>query len=162
MFLQKSRAKQQNLAATIIQASWRGHAVRIRLRCEREAQFQALQHKAATLIQVGDFCIYFSKYLQNGDCLCWKFNCFLLMFAGPVENVLGFQSLPSAQVPHYHSAVTVANEKGIICVWETLLGSRSRPDTLASSGPGQKRPGILLLSESFSGETAKRIQKMET
>lgn len=67
MFLQKSRAKKQNLAAAIIQASWRGHAVRIRLRREREAQFQALQHKAATVIQVGDFCIYlfFSNFFSN-------------------------------------------------------------------------------------------------
>lgn len=58
-FLQKRRAEQQSLAATTIQAAWRGHAVRNRLRREREAQFQALLHKAATVIQVGGFCIFF-------------------------------------------------------------------------------------------------------
>lgn len=84
------------------------------------------------------------------------------MFTGPMEDVLGPESLPTAQVLHCHSAVTVANEKGIFCLRKTLLGSNSRPDALASTGPGQKRPGMFLLSESFSSENAKRIQKMET
>lgn len=74
-FLQKQRAKKQNEAAVVIQAIWRGHAVRNWVRCETEARLQASQHKAAAVIQVGGFCIFL--YLQNGCCLCCcNFSCF--------------------------------------------------------------------------------------
>lgn len=52
-FLQNRRTKRQNHAAVIIQSVWRGYAARNRLRLEKEAQLLALQHKAATVIQVG-------------------------------------------------------------------------------------------------------------
>lgn len=72
-YLQKRRAKKQNEAAVVIQAIWRGHAVRNRVRCETEARLQASQHKAAAVIQVGVFS-YISK---NGCCLCCcNFSCF--------------------------------------------------------------------------------------
>lgn len=52
-FLQRRRAKRQNRAAALIQSVWRGYAARNRLRLEKEAQLRALQHEAATVIQVG-------------------------------------------------------------------------------------------------------------
>uniref|UniRef100_A0A7N9AKA8 Assembly factor for spindle microtubules n=1 Tax=Mastacembelus armatus TaxID=205130 RepID=A0A7N9AKA8_9TELE len=52
-FLQKCRAKRQTQAAVIIQSVWRGYSGRKRLRLKKQARIQALQHKAATLIQVG-------------------------------------------------------------------------------------------------------------
>uniref|UniRef100_A0A4W6F7B8 Assembly factor for spindle microtubules n=1 Tax=Lates calcarifer TaxID=8187 RepID=A0A4W6F7B8_LATCA len=57
-FLQKRRAKRQNQAATIIQSVWRGYAARNRLRLKKEAQLRALQHEAATVIQVG---VYYTR-----------------------------------------------------------------------------------------------------
>ncbi|TNM88126.1 hypothetical protein fugu_006347, partial [Takifugu bimaculatus] len=50
-FLQKCRDKKQNQAAVVIQAVWRGHAVRNGLKREKRARLQASQHKAATVIQ---------------------------------------------------------------------------------------------------------------
>ncbi|XP_026178884.1 abnormal spindle-like microcephaly-associated protein isoform X2 [Mastacembelus armatus] len=50
-FLQKCRAKRQTQAAVIIQSVWRGYSGRKRLRLKKQARIQALQHKAATLIQ---------------------------------------------------------------------------------------------------------------
>ncbi|XP_031725631.1 abnormal spindle-like microcephaly-associated protein [Anarrhichthys ocellatus] len=50
-FLQKRRAKRQNHAAVIIQSVWRGFLSRNRLRLKQQAQLQALQHEAATVIQ---------------------------------------------------------------------------------------------------------------
>ncbi|MEQ2286083.1 hypothetical protein AMECASPLE_038467, partial [Ameca splendens] len=52
-FLMRRRAERQNQAATIIQSVWRGYLARNRLRMQKEAQLRALQHKAATVIQVG-------------------------------------------------------------------------------------------------------------
>lgn len=54
-FLQKRRTERQNRAVVIIQAAWRGFAARNRLKLEKEAQLGALQHEAATIIQVGTF-----------------------------------------------------------------------------------------------------------
>lgn len=51
-FLQRCRAKRQNHAAIIIQSVWRGYATRNRLRLKKEAQLRAMQHDAATVIQV--------------------------------------------------------------------------------------------------------------
>lgn len=56
-FLQKRRAVRQNQAAVIIQSVWRGYAARNRLRLKKEAQLRALQHEAATVIQVGVYYI---------------------------------------------------------------------------------------------------------
>lgn len=67
-FLQKCRDKKQNQAAMVIQAVWRGHAVRNGLRREKRARLQASQHQAATLLQVGGFCMFI--YLQNRRALC--------------------------------------------------------------------------------------------
>ncbi|KAJ4943359.1 hypothetical protein JOQ06_005862 [Pogonophryne albipinna] len=50
-FLQKRRAKRQNQAVIIIQSVWRGYEARNRLRLKKQAQLQALQHEAATVIQ---------------------------------------------------------------------------------------------------------------
>ncbi|XP_029684054.1 abnormal spindle-like microcephaly-associated protein isoform X2 [Takifugu rubripes] len=50
-FLQKCRDKKQNQAAVVIQAVWRGHAVRNGIKREKRARLQASQHKAATVIQ---------------------------------------------------------------------------------------------------------------
>lgn len=61
-FLQKCRDKKQNQAAVVIQAVWRGHAVRNGLKREKRAQLQASQHRAATVIQVGSWTVL---YLQN-------------------------------------------------------------------------------------------------
>lgn len=52
-FLQKRRAKRQNRAAVVIQSIWRGYLARNRLRLKKEAELRALQHQAATIIQVG-------------------------------------------------------------------------------------------------------------
>lgn len=51
-FLQKRRAKRQKEAAAVIQAVWRGFVARNRLRLQKQAHLRALQHQAATLIQV--------------------------------------------------------------------------------------------------------------
>lgn len=52
-FLQKRRAKKQIQSAVIIQSVWRGYVARNRLRLKKQAQLRALQHEAATVIQVG-------------------------------------------------------------------------------------------------------------
>lgn len=52
-FLQKRRAKRQIQSAVIIQSVWRGYVARNRLRLKKQAQLRALQHEAATVIQVG-------------------------------------------------------------------------------------------------------------
>lgn len=57
-FLQKCRAKRQNHAAVIIQSVWRGYSARTRLRLKKQAQLQAQQDEAATVIQVGAFYMY--------------------------------------------------------------------------------------------------------
>lgn len=62
-FLQKCQDKKQNHAAVVIQAVWRGHAVRNGIKREKRARLQASQHKAAAVIQVGGFCTFL--YLQN-------------------------------------------------------------------------------------------------
>lgn len=62
-FLQKCRDEKRNQAAVVIQAVWRGLAVRNGLKREQRARLQATQHKAATVIQVGASCTFLS--LQN-------------------------------------------------------------------------------------------------
>lgn len=57
-FLQKRRAKRQSEAAVIIQSAWRGYAARNRLRLQKAAQLRALQHEAATVIQVRVYRVY--------------------------------------------------------------------------------------------------------
>jgi len=52
-FLQKRRAKRRIKAAVLIQTVWRAYLARNRLRLQKEAQVRAMQHKAATVIQVG-------------------------------------------------------------------------------------------------------------
>lgn len=69
-FLQKRRAKRQNQAATIIQSVWRGYAARNRLRLKKEAQLRALQHEAATVIQVG---VYYTRV--NEKKISFTSNC---------------------------------------------------------------------------------------
>lgn len=51
-FIQKKRMNRQNMAATIIQAIWRGHSAREELRRLREAKYFAMRETAAVLIQV--------------------------------------------------------------------------------------------------------------
>lgn len=57
-FLQRRRAKRQNQAAVVIQTSWRGYAARKKLRLRKQAQLRAMQHEAATIIQVCMCVIY--------------------------------------------------------------------------------------------------------
>ncbi|XP_026773111.3 abnormal spindle-like microcephaly-associated protein isoform X1 [Pangasianodon hypophthalmus] len=50
-FIQKKRLNRQNMAATVIQAIWRGHLAREELRRIKEAKRFAMQERAAVLIQ---------------------------------------------------------------------------------------------------------------
>ncbi|XP_015255446.1 PREDICTED: abnormal spindle-like microcephaly-associated protein homolog [Cyprinodon variegatus] len=52
-FLMKRRVKRQNEAAIVIQSAWRRHLAQNWLRKQKEAQLRDLQHKAASVIQVG-------------------------------------------------------------------------------------------------------------
>lgn len=67
-FLQKRRTEKQNRAVVVIQAMWRGFAARNRLKLEKEAQLRALQHKVATIIQVGTF---FTREDENIRSCTW-------------------------------------------------------------------------------------------
>lgn len=50
--MQEKRLNRQNLAAMVIQATWRGHLAREELRQLREAKCFGMQETAAVLIQV--------------------------------------------------------------------------------------------------------------
>lgn len=77
-FLWKHRTKRQNRAAVVIQAVWRGYAARDRLRLQKEARRVALQHKAATMIQVRVntvlTCMLHILYTHSQACLCFVLN----------------------------------------------------------------------------------------
>lgn len=51
-FIQKKTLNRQNMAATVLQAIWRGHLAREELRRLREAKLFAMRETAAVLIQV--------------------------------------------------------------------------------------------------------------